>query len=170
MWSKSKVEFQHAGRQFFENGSSYIISAVSWDMSSEVGLQIVFDRFTTTTSPNPKPMLTRDIDIATLSVCHVHLLYRNDTCEITTGFPYWGIEYRWGVSKFCDFLSNRPLRCNQRCCKCVLVKNYLTLKFTLRAAAAATGVTSTFTVKSFPLKIYCCYFVCAAYARSFCDR
>ena len=72
-------------------------------MSSEVGLQIVFDRFTTTTSPNPKPMLTRDIDIATLSVCHVHLLYRNELVKLRRGSRIEGLNTDGGYLNFATF-------------------------------------------------------------------
>ena len=43
MWkSKPEVEFQHGGRLFSENGSSNI-SAVDWDISPKLGMQVDFD-------------------------------------------------------------------------------------------------------------------------------
>ena len=44
------------------------------------------------------------------------------------------------------------------------VKNYPTLKFMLQAAAATTGF--PYASSREPPEIYCCYFVCAADARS----
>jgi len=55
-WSRSKpkVEFQHGGRLYFENGNSYI-SAANRDISTKFGLLIDFDLLKTVTSTNTKP-------------------------------------------------------------------------------------------------------------------
>ena len=54
--SKSKVNFQYAGRLFFKNGSSYIL-ANNGDMSTKFGLLIDFDLLKAVTSTNTKPEL-----------------------------------------------------------------------------------------------------------------
>jgi len=59
---------------------------------------------------------------------------------------------------------------NQGCNKCFLwVKNYPTLKFMLPGATATNGVYTTAFFPLAPLKVYCCYFVCGADARSVSD-
>jgi len=62
--SKPEVDFQHGGRLFFKNRSSYI-SAVNWDVD-EFGLLIDFDLLKAAISTNAKPEIV-------LSGCGRHL-------------------------------------------------------------------------------------------------
>jgi len=52
--TKPEVEFQYAGRLYFETGSSYI-SAANWDIWTKFGLLIEFDLQKAVTLTNTKP-------------------------------------------------------------------------------------------------------------------
>ena len=53
--SKSKVKFQYGRRLYFETGSSYVMSAASWDISTKFGLLIDFNLLKAVTSTDTKP-------------------------------------------------------------------------------------------------------------------
>jgi len=82
--SKQEAQFQYGGRPFSKTGSSYI-SAVDWDISSEVGMEIDFHPLKQMPSLNLKPR----VDFRLYDRHLENSIWRHNSaaeCPITTKF------------------------------------------------------------------------------------